>query len=530
MATATISVNILGNNKLTPVLQQVAGGVSNLDKSLQGAGKRVTAFGDGLASAGGKLMAFGTAPILALGGASLKAATDMEATEAKFSTVFAGMEEQAMGFIREFKKLTPATTAEARSMASTIQDLLIPMGIARDEATNMTGEFLHVAGALQAFNSGTHDTQRVMEAMNAALVGSFEPLRSLGVQLDVNTVKQRALEMGLVDSTDEVDKAVQAQVVLSEIYAQSGDALDAYKEENIDTKTEIQLLRAEVTDIMADLGKDFIPIMRDVIGTARVWTDQFKALDDETKKNIITFAGVVAAIGPVLFIGGKLIVILGSIASFTGGVIGVMKFLGFNVLLPLGKIIFPLVLTAGKALLGVIVGFSAPVWVVIAALTALAGVAFLIWKNWDWVKEKLGQAGGAIFNAIKWPFEQGINWVKDQLASFNPGQMILNSINGIGGSVRRGLGNLFGGGKNVPAFATGGDFVTRGPQLIMVGDNPGGRERVQVTPLSSRNTHGPQTQPSTRGSVNITNHYHVQDRTDAEYEARRMANLIEQRS
>lgn len=46
--------------------------------------------------------------------------------------------------------------------------------------------------------------------------------------------------------------------------------------------------------------------------------------------------------------------------------------------------------------------------------------------------------------------------------------------------------------KNLAQFATGGDFVTSGPQMIMVGDNPGGRERVQVTPLSSPNINGPQ--------------------------------------
>ena len=32
-------------------------------------------------------------------------------------------------------------------------------------------------------------------------------------------------------------------------------------------------------------------------------------------------------------------------------------------------------------------------------------------------------------------------------------------------------------------FATGGDFVTNGKQMIMVGDNPSGREHVQITPL-----------------------------------------------
>ena len=43
-----------------------------------------------------------------------------------------------------------------------------------------------------------------------------------------------------------------------------------------------------------------------------------------------------------------------------------------------------------------------------------------------------------------------------------------------------------------PAFARGGSFITSGPQSIMVGDNPGGRERVDVTPLSSPNFDGPQ--------------------------------------
>ncbi len=36
-----------------------------------------------------------------------------------------------------------------------------------------------------------------------------------------------------------------------------------------------------------------------------------------------------------------------------------------------------------------------------------------------------------------------------------------------------------------PAFARGGSFITGGQQMIMVGDNAGGRERVDITPLSS---------------------------------------------
>jgi len=39
--------------------------------------------------------------------------------------------------------------------------------------------------------------------------------------------------------------------------------------------------------------------------------------------------------------------------------------------------------------------------------------------------------------------------------------------------------------QQAPAFARGGSFVTGGEQFIKVGDNAGGRERVDITPLSS---------------------------------------------
>jgi len=43
----------------------------------------------------------------------------------------------------------------------------------------------------------------------------------------------------------------------------------------------------------------------------------------------------------------------------------------------------------------------------------------------------------------------------------------------------------------LPALAIGADFVIQGPQLVMVGDNPGGREHVEVTPIGSPNINGP---------------------------------------
>ena len=62
-------------------------------------------------------------------------------------------------------------------------------------------------------------------------------------------------------------------------------------------------------------------------------------------------------------------------------------------------------------------------------------------------------------------------------------------------AVMAGLSNV----RQIEKAATGADFVTTGPQMLMVGDNPGGQEHVQVTPLGSPNLNGPQ-----GGGINIT--------------------------
>ena len=47
--------------------------------------------------------------------------------------------------------------------------------------------------------------------------------------------------------------------------------------------------------------------------------------------------------------------------------------------------------------------------------------------------------------------------------------------------------------KQINAAATGADYQTSGPELLLVGDNPSGQERVQVTPLGGDpNINGPQ--------------------------------------
>jgi len=242
------------------------------DKGVEGAGEKgkgvADKIGSGLKKASDiaaktSMAILGTA--VALGGMGLKGAMELEATEAKYKTVFGDYVDQADAAIKKFQQLTPATTASARSMYSGIQDLLVPMGFLREEATGMTGDTMHLVGALTNFNSATKTSEDVSAAFASALTGEYSSLKSLGIQVDANTVKQKALEMGLGDANGEVDKAGMAQALLALAYEQSGDALAAYNTESLDTTTKIQLLKTKFQDMISVFGLKLLPTVSKVL-------------------------------------------------------------------------------------------------------------------------------------------------------------------------------------------------------------------------------------------------------------------------
>ena len=244
--------------------------IDSFTKKWENAGKKIEKIGSSLTKAV-------TLPIAGMVTGFALAAMELEATEAKYNTVFAGMTEVSDEFIRKFQELTPATTASARNMASGIQDLLVPMGFMRDEATKMTGDTMHLVGALANFNSGTHTAEDVARAFSSALTGETESLKALGIQVSAETIKQKAFEMGLVDANGEVSKAAQAQALIQLAYAQSGDALTAYNEDNIDTKTMIALLTTEVVDMATTFRDHLLPSIETVVEWLRKGVQWFRS-------------------------------------------------------------------------------------------------------------------------------------------------------------------------------------------------------------------------------------------------------------
>ena len=77
-------------------------------------------------------------------------------------------------------------------------------------------------------------------------------------------------------------------------------------------------LKEAGADLATTLLESLQPVIDEVVDKVKQLSEWFKSLDDDQKQQILTIAGVVAAIAPVLLVGGKLISGIGSITSGLG--------------------------------------------------------------------------------------------------------------------------------------------------------------------------------------------------------------------
>lgn len=148
----------------------------------------------------------------------------------------------------------------------------------------------------------------------------------------------------------------------------------------------IQKATTQVKNALIDAGAVIAPYIEMGAEKVSMLVQKFNSLDDTTKMNIMKFAGLAAAVGPVLLGVGKVIGIVGSAIS-----IGTKLFFGVGKVIAIGSKLVGAVSTV----VGVLGG---PLTLAIAAVIA-GGV--LLYKNWDKVKELGTKAWEGITSAVE---------------------------------------------------------------------------------------------------------------------------------
>lgn len=157
----------------------------------------------------------------------------------------------------------------------------------------------------------------------------------------------------------------------------------------------IERLKSSVDVLMTTMGSLLAEYLAPVIEKVQGWIDAFLALDDGTKQTIITIAGIAAAVGPILLIGGKLLVGIGNTITAIGTITTTIGTLT-PVIGTVGTVITGTVLPA----IGGIFTALAPFLPVIAGVIAAIAAVILIVKNWGAISEWLSGVWTTVTTAI----------------------------------------------------------------------------------------------------------------------------------
>lgn len=170
-----------------------------------------------------------------------------------------------------------------------------------------------------------------------------------------------------------------------------GAANDAAQTQLNNLNGQLTLLKSALEGAAITIGDKLLPYIKNAVGWVQKATDWFNGLSDAQVSMIMKFAGIAAAIGPVLLMFGKTVV----------GVSNVCKAFG-DITASISK---------AKGVLGLI---TSPAGIVIAVLAGVAAAAFLIIKNWDKVKPvvmKVKDAFTGVMPTIKQAVTNGIRTI-----------------------------------------------------------------------------------------------------------------------
>jgi hypothetical protein len=319
MIAQKLQILIDADDKASKKIEGLKGKIQGMSASLKKVGIAATAVGAAITTA----MVF-----------AVKESAKAEGSINKFNTVFGEHSEDMMNFVKNIRKEMPTATHEIVRMAADLQDLLVPMGVARDKATDLSKGFIDVSNKIAAF-SDVEPTE-VLEAIKSGLAGSTEPLRRFGVNALESALEAKALQMGLIDAdkgfkdlNPEVKTAIRAQALYAQIVSNSSDAIEGFEENQDSFLRRWQDLQATLKEFKVLVGNTIMPILDKLlkehilplVEKIKDWTEK----NPELTATIVKFVAIIGALMVVL--GPLLIMLPGIVTAFTilTGPIGIVS-------------------------------------------------------------------------------------------------------------------------------------------------------------------------------------------------------------
>jgi hypothetical protein len=241
--------------------------LTGLQKGVRGATTDVQSFGDKVGDFSRKAALAFAAVAAAVGAMAFKigkdavlAASDLGETISKVGVLFGDSAKEIEKFAEGAAKSLGQSKQQALDAAANFAIFGKSAGLSGEELVKFSTEFVSLAGDLSSFNNVSQD--EAINAIGSALRGEAEPLRRFGVLLDEATLKNAALQLGLIATTKEAltpqQKVLAAQKV---IYEQTTTAQGDFARTSDGLANKTKILTAELDNTKVIIGEALLPLV-----------------------------------------------------------------------------------------------------------------------------------------------------------------------------------------------------------------------------------------------------------------------------
>lgn len=303
---ADVQIRILAKDAATRVFRQVGDELQRLGRRADAVAAAAGRMGARMSSVGSTLSTRLTLPLMAVAGASIHAAAQADRYRDSLISLAGGADEAAR-YLEAIQDASRGTIDETNALA--VANRALTFGVVKNaEEMRKLTEIAITLGRAQGLTA----TQAVSDFTTALGRNSPLILDNLGLTLKLSEAyRMYADQLGKsVDELTEQEKAEAFRAAALEkgmaLVAELGGVSD-------DAASATERMTAELKDAAVALGRELLPHFVSVVDIATDAVAAFNDLDPATRRLVVTLGGVAAAAGPVLRIGGGLLVTVGKL-------------------------------------------------------------------------------------------------------------------------------------------------------------------------------------------------------------------------
>lgn len=183
-------------------------------------------------------------------------------TGSKFEIVLGKGAKEAEARLQELREHIPETTASLKDATAVFANMAMAMGMSQDEAGKFALQMVELGGDLSAFHDAT--PEQMFLKLRAAIAGSSEPMRALGVDVRKTKLENDALTLGIIEQGEELDGAAFAHTVLASVVSQSSNAIGNAALTSHELATQMKMMNANVAEAKTRFGLMLLPAINEI--------------------------------------------------------------------------------------------------------------------------------------------------------------------------------------------------------------------------------------------------------------------------